>query len=82
MIRGRQYAKNTVSIHSRPKAAATFSPAVGLLFCVSIHSRPKAAVRIIGSRAWLTLFQYTAARRRLEPLLKALFRQVSQPRFR
>ena len=28
------------------------------------------------------LFQHTAARRRLEPLSKALLHQVSQPRFR
>ena len=31
---------------------------------------------------WAWKFQHTAARRRLEPFLKALLHQVSQPRFR
>ena len=50
------------------------------LCMVSTHSRPKAAGqhgKYLCQTA--TLFQHTAARRRLEPLLKALLHQVSQP---
>ena len=50
---------------------------------VSTHSRPKAAGSVaFGFWGLVTGFQHTAARRRLEPLSKALLHQVSQPRFR
>ena len=50
---------------------------------VSTHSRPKAAgTFLFGDKKCKSLFQHTAARRRLEPLSKALLHQVSQPRFR
>ena len=57
-----------VSIHSRPKAAASFGGRYWLPTTVSIHSRPKAAavcMRKVNSSA--IRFQYTAARRRLLP---------------
>ena len=50
--------------------------------CVSTHSRPKAAGPYKENRRDVVQFQHTAARRRLEPLSKALLHQVSQPRFR
>ena len=71
-----------VSTHSRPKAAGQTCLAVTYQRAVSTHSRPKAAGLIQGVLFGLHLFQHTAARRRLEPLLKALLHQVSQPRFR
>ena len=37
---------------------------------------------ILCSLGVISLFQHTAARRRLDPLSKALLHQVSQPRFR
>ena len=53
------------------------------MWLVSTHSRPKAAGRVRHTilRRYMS-FQHTAARRRLEPLSKALLHQVSQPRFR
>ena len=49
---------------------------------VSTHSRPKAAGSLKGRKVVLKMFQHTAARRRLEPLSKALLHQVLQSRFR
>ena len=47
---------------------------------VSTHSRPKAAGKLVLETVHIRKrFQHTAARRRLEPLLKALLHQVSQP---
>ena len=46
---------------------------------VSTHSRPKAAGPSSLVAPLPQPFQHTAARRRLEPLLKALLHQVSQP---
>ena len=71
--------RSVVSTHSRPKAAGT-----GKLFDrmgdkVSTHSRPKAAGLFKEWQNRHKLFQHTAARRRLEPLSKALLHQVSQP---
>ena len=54
-----------VSTHSRPKAAALFSRYPVAANMVSTHSRPKAAV-YTSSADWISsLFQHTAARRRL-----------------
>ena len=72
-----------VSTHSRPKAAGEANTAAGIFSRVSTHSRPKAAgLRQFFFAYQLLRFQHTAARRRLEPLSKALLHQVSQPQFR
>ena len=72
--------RTQVSTHSRPKAAGRYLVRYLVRYWVSTHSRPKAA-----GPQWDVfsnenkVFQHTAARRRLEPLLKALLHQVSQP---
>ena len=71
--------KTYVSTHSRPKAAGYLVRFTLGFQCVSTHSRPKAAGSPNTKRSNAGMFQHTAARRRLEPLLKALLRQVSQP---
>ena len=68
-----------VSTHSRPKAAGQGRARSALAETVSTHSRPKAAGNNINTRMPMDMFQHTAARRRLEPLSKALLYQVSQP---
>ena len=56
-----------VSTHSRPKAAGS-TPSNASRFCkVSTHSRPKAAGWQIEHVRRSSLFQHTAARRRLGP---------------
>ena len=75
--------QQVVSTHSRPKAAGCR------------HRLPRPQKRRFNTQppegGWFAhndvtafhfLFQHTAARRRLEPLSKALLHQVSQPRFR
>ena len=59
-----------VSTHSRPKAAGGYTQQEILTFTVSTHSRPKAAGE--GSSSHYggdSLFQHTAARRRLGLIL-------------
>ena len=71
---------SSVSTHSRPKAAGRNQPAGRWVCMVSTHSRPKAAGLPTAKTCFLPpKFQHTAARRRLEPLSKALLHQVSQP---
>ena len=57
--------RQTVSTHSRPKAAGSEEIVSTLLFTVSTHSRPKAAGSSNAARQTYRLFQHTAARRRL-----------------
>ena len=55
-----------VSTHSRPKAAGLADNAATVIVGVSTHSRPKAAGPTASASApTLSLFQHTAARRRL-----------------
>ncbi len=54
-----------VSTHSRPKAAGKILSDNKRYETVSTHSRPKAAGDKKGSAIPLSLFQHTAARRRL-----------------
>ena len=54
-----------VSTHSRPKAAAYLARCDAKGGLVSTHSRPKAAARLRSLLSYSTLFQHTAARRRL-----------------
>ena len=54
-----------VSTHSRPKAAAKFKVNYRDVYIVSTHSRPKAAAKAIHINITQTVFQHTAARRRL-----------------
>ena len=54
-----------VSTHSRPKAAGAAAFPLKCPLAVSTHSRPKAAGIEDSSIATLSLFQHTAARRRL-----------------
>ena len=54
-----------VSTHSRPKAAAAWDAAKTRQEVVSTHSRPKAAAMSYTDALLATLFQHTAARRRL-----------------
>ena len=54
-----------VSTHSRPKAAGPDVDVYHDFAPVSTHSRPKAAGRLSWARNCLTVFQHTAARRRL-----------------
>ena len=62
-----QAIKQVVSTHSRPKAAGSFLTDNYNAVRVSTHSRPKAAgFRRPCVTKCLTLFQHTAARRRLE----------------
>ena len=74
-----------VSTHSRPKAAVC-KVFPNILACdVSTHSRPKAAEKIQVLKIRLTLFQHTAARRRLLawiilPVLQALFQHTAARR--
>ena len=56
-----------VSTHSRPKAAGGEADIYQAAADVSTHSRPKAAGDEDKDRLWKTLFQHTAARRRLAP---------------
>ena len=76
---GMKVSAQRVSTHSRPKAAGNAFFFSVLLNQVSTHSRPKAAGQLPYKSTWLCRFQHTAARRRLEPLSKALLHQVSQP---
>ena len=72
-----------VSTHSRPKAAGSHQMCrVGIF--ISFNTQPPEGGWSVTETQfkWWLKFQHTAARRRLEPLLKALFHQVSQPRFR
>ena len=72
-----------VSTHSRPKAAGPEKRSADWLEICFNTQPPEGGWRLIrGCFARSVRFQHTAARRRLEPLLKALLRQVSQPRFR
>ena len=57
----------TVSTHSRPKAAGKSPFTPFRKYRVSTHSRPKAAGWATGFLQLPTLFQHTAARRRLVP---------------
>ena len=54
-----------VSTHSRPKAADIRRGAITRERVVSTHSRPKAAVGTLKSIVGFSVFQHTAARRRL-----------------
>ena len=54
-----------VSTHSRPKAAGNYHPLEVILSLVSTHSRPKAAGVLVSMTPFRTVFQHTAARRRL-----------------
>ena len=54
-----------VSTHSRPKAAGTMVMSIVTVMQVSTHSRPKAAGNADGGIPPDSLFQHTAARRRL-----------------
>ena len=57
----------TVSTHSRPKAAAGNRRINRRIKKVSTHSRPKAAAPFYGCQIYLCFqFQHTAARRRLQ----------------
>ena len=58
---------NTVSTHSRPKAAGLPLRRRIAQIRVSTHSRPKAAGTKQTALSWAWMFQHTAARRRLEP---------------
>ena len=82
-LRDRQYQPAQISTHSRPKAAGKYSINT-VRFQHNFNTQPPEGGWIkVTSKLTATLkFQHTAARRRLEPLLKALLRQVSQPRFR
>ena len=69
-----------VSTHSRPKAAGHCV----LLFqqCQNrFNTQPPEGGWFVNMQTGrkMTMFQHTAARRRLEPLSKALLHQVSQP---
>ena len=75
-------ASMNVSTHSRPKAAGEIAELGYYHPLVSTHSRPKAAGCHHQQIKYVGRFQHTAARRRLEPLSKALLHQVSQPRVR
>ena len=55
----------TVSTHSRPKAAGNPVDFAKQKITVSTHSRPKAAGVSLSSQSALSMFQHTAARRRL-----------------
>ena len=59
------WAREAVSTHSRPKAAASVSDAAPWGLLVSTHSRPKAAAPSDYLPCGNWLFQHTAARRRL-----------------
>ena len=71
-----------VSTHSRPKAAAEQKTDFDIYENVSTHSRPKAAAERFLKRAEALLVSTHSRPKAAEPLLKALFHQVSQPRFR
>ena len=58
-----------VSTHSRPKAAALHRAACQDAIDVSTHSRPKAADATHKLICHDVLFQHTAARRRLQPMM-------------
>ena len=58
--------KRIVSTHSRPKAAGVARQGAGSAAHVSTHSRPKAAGPKSIRAIWASLFQHTAARRRLD----------------
>ena len=72
-----------VSTHSRPKAAG-YSGLGASRHHRRFNTQPPEGgwALAIFSLAVSQAFQHTAARRRLEPLSKALLHQVSQPRFR
>ena len=55
----------SVSTHSRPKAAGRNCLMISACGMVSTHSRPKAAGWANSRAGWWTRFQHTAARRRL-----------------
>ena len=58
---------SVVSTHSRPKAAGSSNTPYYFNFHVSTHSRPKAAGWAIHTACvFMTAFQHTAARRRLD----------------
>ena len=72
-----------VSTHSRPKAAGLLpSHPAGNHRRFNTQPPEGGWVQTKTVMTSLLVFQHTAARRRLEPLLKALLHQVSQPRFR
>ena len=54
-----------VSTHSRPKAAGYALSVLSAIPCVSTHSRPKAAGSSLPRLNGISMFQHTAARRRL-----------------
>ena len=54
-----------VSTHSRPKAAVDKATVIGSAAMVSTHSRPKAADKVAITFGAHSMFQHTAARRRL-----------------
>ena len=59
-----------VSTHSRPKAAGIWDNKLWRVVPVSTHSRPKAAgTTTCTFELSMMMFQHTAARRRLVPLL-------------
>ena len=69
-----------VSTHSRPKAAGTTVDRKDVQRICFNTQPPEGGWRLQSSRPSSTRwFQHTAARRRLEPLSKALLHQVSQP---
>ena len=67
-----------VSTHSRPKAAGGEADIYQAAADVSTHSRPKAAGRRKVSLCACSMFQHTAARRRLED---AIMQGVPLPKF-
>ena len=69
-----------VSTHSRPKAAAPNCICSAMSHCGFNTQPPEGGCSPKRQHAYTQLkFQHTAARRRLQPLLKALLHQVSQP---
>ena len=67
-----------VSTHSRPKAAGQGFHKLQIVRFVSTHSRPKAAGRMTSFLfSGVSLFQHTAARRRLGPIRVAFYRASS-----
>ena len=74
--------KQQVSTHSRPKAAGHSDRRYKLDRKVSTHSRPKAAEPDAKRFKPEDVVSTHSRPKAAEPLLKALFHQVSQPRFR
>ena len=68
-IKSMHYILYLVSTHSRPKAAGSCYSSQGSAIKVSTHSRPKAAGMGLFLFFVYYLFQHTAARRRLVPLI-------------